>query len=617
MAVALAAAILAVGLSSCGGNPNSGNPPPPPLTISVSCSASTVVAGGTTTCTAITTGGTVTWGSNVGSFSPATGTSTTYTSPTDSALVSNPEQANISALTTDGARSATSNTVAVSVEKTLTVNVVAAQPTVPGNGTVQMTATVAGGNNPTVTWTGPGSFSPTTGTSTTWTPPAGVLSSPDQTVTATAKDSLQSDSQDVTETVVPVIAVDSSMPVPNRIFYSPVGTTRNVIFDCSGCVNGDTLTANSTPAPAGTVYGQIPLQGDRFGVTLNFTGGLDIPSIWTLTVLRDGNPVSNELQFEFVGGANEAVQNRSTGEIYYGDPGSGTVWKYGPDGTPDGSIQYAAGIAMAVDVTTEDLVVTEDGGVVVYSADGSLELESFSLPNNWAAVTAASAGGGLACVAQPDVGAVSCFVAPTQDIIHPTVIQLSEIPPGSQPRAVRVSPDGSTVAVYCTANQTLYTFHVDVSSGTEAKTSSQLLTQFAATDAAYWQSYPTTGGWGIFQPDPGSGTWDVRGVTVNQDGTVGQELAVVGAGSAPTYYNLPAGTIHLSVNYAAGTLVAVYTDWSGANPVDRFETIDPATGKTTALISSSSFVPAGGFVATNGGELASFLGGQLDLQPNQ
>ena len=127
---AVAVCFLAAWQAACGGSPGSnggGTPPPPPVTITISGNPLTVNAAGQVQLTATASGGNgnlaVTWSAspNVGSFSPASGTSVVYTAPADSAMTQSPEQITITGTASSGKQSS-SNTVDVTVDRTITLS---------------------------------------------------------------------------------------------------------------------------------------------------------------------------------------------------------------------------------------------------------------------------------------------------------------------------------------------------------------------------------------------------------------------------------------------------------------------------------------------------------------
>ena len=127
---AVAVCFLAAWQAACGGSPGSsggGTPPPPPVTITISGNPLTVNAAGQVQLTATASGGNgnlaVTWSAspNVGSFSPASGTSVVYTAPADSAMTSSPEQITLTGTASSGKQSS-SSTVDVTVDRTITLS---------------------------------------------------------------------------------------------------------------------------------------------------------------------------------------------------------------------------------------------------------------------------------------------------------------------------------------------------------------------------------------------------------------------------------------------------------------------------------------------------------------
>ncbi len=545
LSVAIAAIIFitTAGLTACGGGANSGGgtPPPPPVTITISGNPLTVNAAGQVQLTATASGGNgnlaVTWSAspNVGSFSPASGTSVVYTAPADAAMTQSPEQITVTGTASSGKQSS-SSTVDVTVDRTITLSLA------------------------------PGSI------------------------------------------------------VPNSEIYSDFGAMVPVWYSCVGCEVGDTV--NSTSSFGGVVQGTLQNGfANPWQILYNWFGQLDIPGSVSTWVTGQDGAKSNTLWLTFDGSQNMAVEDSSSGEIYYSYSGDsvqnpGNILKYKQDGTADGSL-IGSVPGIAVDGTTHDVVFVQAGGadIVITNPDSNNAFGAFS-PNN-SHYLGVSAADGLGCATEPESDVVTCFDLPTQQVFVSTpYVNLPGIPSGSQPLPVKVM-DSSDVVVYGRGDSTLRWYTVS-SSGTSATAAGTLtLSQLTPANAAYWNQYPVTGGWEIAEAN---GILGIMGQVVNADGTVSQKLALVDNTNQTLmqYADLPPGTIHITADPVHNGILAEYVDFSGATPITRFARIDVNTGSVTTLSATSALFPGVGFLVTNDGSyIAVFAGGKADFIPYQ
>jgi hypothetical protein len=611
----LALLLLAPGCGGGGGGSVSQPPTPPAPTVTVKASPTTVTAPGQpSTLTIQTTGATncsISGGGLSGSV-PCNGTTTV--SPTLNTAYT------IMA-TGDGGSASASVTVLVQ----LAITVAASATTVNAGGAVNITATVIGGDgNASVTWSANpavGSFSPTTGASTTWTAPS---SSGTVTITATATDgtgsSAQTASATVTVTVTRVITITLPQPIPNNEIYSDFGMVLAVTIDCTGCETGDNLTFINSVNP--TPSQPVPYEGTPWVIGYNSTGNAYIPQLTKTQVVGTDGAVSNTLLFIFDGSQNVAAEDPSSGEIYYdysgnGTTGSGALQSFTSNGTPNGTITGGGGAAaIAVDGKTvyltqpEPLASGVNGIVALDVTSGSTTF----IPINDGEPLAIDAGSGLVCVTIPTGGGSPNSTDAVDCHNSGGTFAVPGIPSGSEPTAIKVV-DSSHIVVSGRGDQTLRWYTI---SGTTATAAGTLqLQEFTLIDANYWKTYPATGGW--YLVEVGS-TLGVMGQVVNGDGTVGQKLALVNntTQALSQYVNLPAGTIHVAADPTNNAVVAEYPDFTVTPPITRFEQVHADTGNSTTLGSTSNFVPGAGLLVTQDGKnLFICVGGTCGLQPNQ
>jgi len=416
------------------------------------------------------------------------------------------------------------------------------------------------------------------------------------------------------------LGLDPSIKLPNGQIYSRYGAIFTITFALGNVQAGDVLHAVAWKGDNPYTFTQ-PMTSiqEVFLLEANF----NIPVPIKMWITGSDGVQSNVLWLLYRGSQQMAVQNSATGEIYYyysGDdnPTSSALLKFKPDGTADGSVSVN-GNAIAVDnqtgyvLTTVPLNILPYGGLFVYDLNGGRA--AITMGSSTTLSLAIDAQNGLACATQPDVDTAYCFLTANamSSSSPPTVFPLP-MPTGSQPTAVKVL-DGSHVVVYGSGDQTLRWFTI---SGTTATASGTLkLGELTATDSTYWSNYPDTGGWSIVQV---GSTLGVMGQVVNTDGTVDQELAIVNNASQAQvggYVKLPAGTILIAPDAANGAITAEYPDTDGAAPVMRFARFYLGTGNFPDLTSTSTLVPAVGFLCTQNGKLATFVLGQADFEPNQ
>ncbi|MHB8654071.1 MAG: Ig-like domain-containing protein [Terriglobia bacterium] len=607
-------------LSSCGGGGYSTPPAPTITSVTVACNPTTIATGATSQCTATVTG--------TGGFSPAvswTSSKTAVATVDSSGKVTGVAIGSATITATSTQDPTKSGTATVTVVAPLAVSVSASAATVNTGASVTLSATVMGGTgSATVAWTAAaGTFNPTTGLSTTYTAPATVPSPAIVTITATATDPTGSATATANVTVQRVITIslDPSVNLPNNEIYSDFGVVTGLKLTCAGCLSTDTLNVLSTFGTVTTTpFSQL---GNLWLTTLLLDGIHYVPGLIKIWVTGTDGTSSNTLHFVFTGSQNVAVQDPTSGEMYYynsgnGTSGSGAILKFKPDGTADGSCTSTSGVGsgpgeISLDNQTGYIILAGDGGTGQLDPNCNLEggasLSSLSLK-----ATATDARDGLACITVPQIDAAYCYYVQAAKTNSNVLFAIPGIPSGSQPAAVKVF-DATHIVIYGRGDQTLRWYTISGTTATAAGTLA--LSEFTPTDANYWGAYPVTGGWYLASV---GGTLCVMGQVVNADGTVSQKLALVNNTNqtATQYVSLPAGAIRIASDPTNNAVVAEYPDLSGASPVTRFARIFVDTGNTAALTSTSNLVPGAGFLVTNdGSHIAVFVEGQIDLQPNQ
>ncbi len=602
---------LVTGLPACGGGGGTITLPPTITSVTVMPATATVVTGKTATFTATVTG--------TGNYSPNVAWTASAGTISSTGILTAPASAGTVTVTATSTEDSTkSGTAAATIVFPLSVSVSATPATVNAGDTTgaALAATVQGGTgNATATW----SVSPSTGavTSTgsltaTYVPPATVSASTTVTITATATDASGSATGTVSVTVERVITIILNQTYPNQELYSDFGGAFPLSVSCTGCTNGDVFNVQSS-------YGGVTT-ATLAGGSLNFIGNGDIPGTVSFWITGTDGAKSNTLWLTFDGSQNMAVQDPSSGEIYYAYSGNGTeqsgsTFKFKSDGTADGSIE-AGGNAIAVDGQTlyftqpEPIASGINGISFTDVGNGSYGL----IPLTNGEPLAIDAKGGLVCATIPTGGGSPNGTDAVDCDDSGGVFTVPGISSGSQPTAIRVL-DPSHIVFYGRGDQTLRWYTI---SGTTATASGTLqLSEFTATDRNYWNTYPATGGWELVQV---GSTLGVMGQVVNSDGTVSEKLALVNNTNQALiqYVDLPDGTVHITGDPTNNAIVAEYVDFSGASPVTRFERIYVDTGNTTLLMSTSNLVPGAGFLVTNdGSHIAVFVEGMADFVPNQ
>jgi len=616
-----------------------------PANVTVAAAASTITAvtlacpasvnvGSTITCTPTVTG--------TGSFS----STVSYTS------------SNTSIATVDGTGKVTgvaAGTVTITATSTqdttksgtsAAVSVTAAQPptaTISANPT-----TIVLGQSSVLTWacknaiscTASGSWTGTLAMSGTQTVTPASVGTFTYTLTATAADTRASTTWAVVTVTAPTpltIAIDPTFKLPNGQIYSRYGTGDIVPFVFTGVQAGDIwhgVSSTKGDNPSTLTQGQTTGEQNlimqfNYNIPLWFKFYLERPSTGML---------SNVVWILYRGSQNMAIVSASG--IYYSNAGNTipdaygcdvSVLVYKLDGTATETIpcmdatNHTAPM-IGVDEVNHYLVqlVSGDGnsapgGIALYDL-GNLNLNGALTTVNSILFGAASTtsfalatNGGVSCATQDVAGTLSCVKnSPRTQQPQPPVITASNL---NQPLALTM-PDASHVVVYCTGDQTLRWFTLDVVAGTATPSGTFAIQGLTNVDAQYQSTYSTTGGWFVVQF---GSTLGVMGQLVNGDGTVDQVLVAVD-NTAKTQigsnFTLPRGTTLITADSLNGAFAVEYPDTTVDPPVMRYGRYFPGTGNFLPLTSTSTLVPGAGFLAV-GNLLPTFNSGQGDFPPNQ
>jgi hypothetical protein len=452
------------------------------------------------------------------------------------------------------------------------------------------------------------------------------------TVTATGDGGTASASATVTVNAA-TRTITIKMDLPNyeiSLFFG--GFAKDIPTTCSGCVSSDTVHEQFFGYPGDPEVDQslstVPDPTNWPG-TENFTGYGYVPQPIKIWVTGTDGATSNTIWFTFDGNQNEAVQNPSTGEVYYyssgnGSDGSGAILKFKSDGTPDGSYTFGTGSGASTIATdgqsifrTEPAVLSSgvNGIGVVKTSDGSAEPFIYLTNGEPLAI---DAKGGTVCATIPTgndspntVDAVDCNNSGG-------TFTLPGIPAGSQPVAIKFI-DSSTLLVYGSGDRTLRRYTISGTTGTAAGT--YQFQNFTATDTNYWTAHPWTAGSDIAVVGSMIG---VTGQVVNNDGTIDQQIALVNNGTTMTLAqyvtDLPGsnGKIHIAADQTNNAITAEYLDVSGKQPVMMLERIYvTAPWNVVLLQSSSSITPGAGFLTTQDGQNVFTCGmGNCQANPN-
>jgi len=643
IAVVMLACAAVLGFMTCGGGgSNIINPTPTLDSIAVTAASPSLMVGGTDQMTAM---GTYSDGSTQNLTNSAT---TTWSSTnakvatiTASGIATGVAAGTATFTATSGTVTGTSAMVTVSQPATITsVTVSCNSTTISGGATTQCAATVAGTGDfdPTVTWKSSNTAVATVasiGKDTAEVTGLTATSTAQVTIAATSKqDSTKSGTATITVLRTITIAVTPSELPWNQI-YSEYGFILGYSLTCSGCMTGDALYTLEI-AGQESVVTTLTQPTTTIPMLTNIDANFNVPGPIKFWFVGADGVRSNTLWLLYRGSQNVAVQSAATGEIYYYYSGDSersaqgffaSVLLFKSDGTGDGSIPC---IPMANSIAVDDvnnylLVAGVDGpGVYVYDL-GNLDIVGgVPIPVNGIALGSANTGtfavftsGGVFCTTQPEAGTTSCMKdSPNTQKPQPPVITITDL---NDPMAL-VMPDASHVVVYCTGDQTLHWYTLDVVAGTATPLGTLTLQGFTNTDASFWSNHVGVGGWFIVQV---GSTLGVMGQVVNTDGTVDQELALVDNPSQKQVganYRLPDGTVLITpdpANNAIAIQYPQYPDTTSDAPVTNFARLYVDTGNMVDLASISALTPSVAFLVLQNSEIFTGVLGQIALEPNQ
>jgi hypothetical protein len=518
---------------------------------------------------------------------------------------------------------------------------IACNPTsIQSGATSQCVATVAGTGNfsPAVTWGSSNTAAATvvsTGADTAEATGLTITSTASVTITATSsQDATKSGAAQITVLRTIVIGFAQPAQFPGNEVYSKYGYILGWTMTCSGCQVGDALY--STDFGKDYVISTLTQPTTTIQLATNLDANFNVPGPLKFWFLGSDGVQSNVLWLLYRGSQNTAVQSAATGEIYYYFSGNGTANAQGcfasillvkPDGTADGSIPCIPfANSFAIDDTNGYLalvgeVITNESGIVFYNLNNLNEVNGVPIAVNAIALSdaatqifAIATNGGNSCVVAPEAGTLFCVKdGPATQQPQPPVITITGL---NDPLAL-VMPDPEHVVVYCTGDQTLRWYTLDVVAGTATPSGPLALQGFTNTDESFWNTYVATGGWFIVQV---GSTVGVVGQVVNTDGTVSQQLALVDNVSQTqigSNYELPGGTILIAPDAANGAITIEYPDITGSSPITRFARLYVGTGNMVDLASTSTLTPSVAFLVLQNGEILTGVEGQIALEPNQ
>jgi hypothetical protein len=354
-----------------------------------------------------------------------------------------------------------------------------------------------------------------------------------------------------------------------------------------------------------------------FSSIINLFGAGYVPGPVKIWITGSDGITSNTLYLFFAGSLNAATQDLASGRLFYAYGGDGSddsdaVLEYTSAGNAIRSLPNTAGFQGAFDGTTGYFVTGGTGGVGWYDTTSGTSINSVRMGIAQNSLTYNLAvNGGNVCAVQTAEGTLS-FANEAPAGPQPTAKVASGL---NQPTAV-VMPSPTSAVVFTRGDNTLH--WIDFSGSSAVVTGTLVLDKFTAYDANFKAKYPTTGGWSALIV---GNTIGVMGLAVNADGSISRLLALVDNPSktltSTGYVTLPQGTVQIAVDAGNAAFAAEYPDASGPSPVTRVVRVNPQTGVVTKLNATSTLVPASGFLVTVNSELAFFVQGNHDLQPNQ
>jgi len=631
--------------AACGGGGGGGHPQPVTLeTIAVSAASASVMVGETDQLTAM---GTYSDGStqNLTGVSATTWTSSNVKVATisSSGLITGVAAGTATFTATAESVAGTSPMVTVIQPATVTsVTVSCDSASLAADATTQCAATVAGTGDfdPTVSWTS----SDTTavklepvGKDTVNVTGLTVANTAQVTITATSKqDATKSSSAEIAVTRTITIGFAQPAQFPGNEVYSEYGFILGWTLACSGCQAGDALHTVGTVGQE-SILATLTQPTTEIPLLTSLDANFNVPGPLKFWFVGSDGVRSNTLWLLYRGSQNVAVQSRG-GEVYYYYTGNGapnaqggfaSVLAFKSDGTPDGSIP---GMPMENSIAIDDInhylvlageAIPGKAGLIFYDLNNLNEVNGVPIAVGYAVfsdestqIFAVATNGGNSCSVAPEAGAFFCVKdSPDTEQPQPPIITITGL---NEPLALAM-PDASHVVIYCTGDQTLRWFTLDVVAGTATPSGTLALQEFAPVTGDFWNAYIAAGGWFIVQV---GSTLGVMGQVVNADGTLSQEIALVDNASQTQIganYKLPDGTILITPDPANNAIAIEYPklpDISSDAPVTNFARLRIDTGTMVDLADVSAISPPVAFLVLNSDLLTGVLG-QVALTPNQ
>ena len=356
----------------------------------------------------------------------------------------------------------------------VTISITSPDPvptTVGSGGTIQFGATITGSSNVAVTWTA----APTT---------AGTINSAGLFTAA-------------------ALAADTAVTV-TATAMADTSKSATASFKVTGAATITSITPSTYYCDAECMLLQITVKG--FGFTLdyiatnpdmNFQGngpfsssgfvlyfGMDTPhtsdGLFTISDCRsEGNGCSNPATFLEFGNQNNLVVNTATnsslpGELFNVDRAAGAIWKFKPDGTPDGNLgSIGAPMPGSVDIAFDEdelggagaIWLLETGFIGGMTASGTPIGSAYdSAFTNTNSVGGIAAKNGIVCSTENTMGLLACFTAKSAQPNSTGNATFYRVPAGTEPWSLAMMANGTTtlIAVVDRAVPTLFWFSATV-----------------------------------------------------------------------------------------------------------------------------------------------------------
>ena len=460
-------------ISSCGGGGGNTTPPPPSCpTGAVTLNPTTIVVGGTSTASAPSG-----WASGSFSANPPSGVVTISGNTLTGAGAGSATISGSGWTAPNGATGCSLTGATLTVTEPIAVAITDPNPvpTSVGSGeTIQFGATVTGSSNVAVTWAATPAAAGTINSSTGLFTAAAVSTNTTATVTATA-------TADTTKTATVTFTVTAASTITS-IAPSAYYCDEECNFLEIAVMGAGFLLDYIKTDPDMNYQITASLTPDGFDVYF----GLDTPHTsdgpFDISDCRvGGGACSNSATFLAFGNQNDSVvdpipNNALTGEVFTIDRAAGTVWKFKPDGTPDGYFYpndcayvtgtpctgpMASAVGIAFDEVNQWIWTSGLGFAANDAATGAWQTNAndsnYTNSNLSAAVGARN---GIVCTTEPTVGMLGCFVARPL----PETASFYHISAGTEPWSLAMTANGTTtlIAVIDRAVPTLLWFSATV-----------------------------------------------------------------------------------------------------------------------------------------------------------